>query len=212
MKTKKRMYLIVLCFMMLLIAPSTGTFAASKKSRLYKQDAAAFRKCMKKLIKKGDYYEAMYAIADINGDKRKDVIISNIAQGAGGYDTPRKSQILMKKGKKLISRTVTGNILKAGVNSFQISSSILTYTDAWAEGKGRGSQSTDQLYKVNKAGKVSRSVSKIISNEYEDGPYTTVYKNAAGKKIKAAAYKKILKKAKLKTLHRYSLSNLSPLK
>ena len=198
MKITKKLLMFILTTM---IVTSTVFTINVQAAKLYKKDAAIFRREMKNQLENHYAYDSItkFTLYDLNGDGRKDLIISPCYFPAGSSE-PLCTYIVMKAGKKYVSKKMSGEFVKAGRRSLLLEYSVTTCTKEWVQGKGRGYLDRRTLFKISKRGKIVLKAEYRHEKNYSSAPFTTSYNDGNKNNIGVEKYNKLIKKAKLKKL------------
>lgn len=200
MKKTKKVLLFVVALMIAIPTLFTSNVQAAK---LYKKDAAKFRQVMNQYrkIKKYPYNMGLeeFALYDLNRDGRKDLIVSPCYPSVASSD-PFSTYIVMKVGKKYVSKKLKGDFVKAGSRALLLEYSVKTYgKESIVKGVGHLDRKT--LFKISKKGEffLVAEYRHEIDN-YIDASYITSYNDGKGNNIGAVKYNEFIKKAKLRKL------------
>ncbi len=200
MKTVRKTILFIVAMM---IAIPTAFTANAQATKLYKGDAAKYRQVMNQYKNKSPYSNVeqftKYTLYDLNRDGRKDLIISPWDPPQASSE-PLSTYVVMKVGKKYISRKLPGEFVKAGPRSLLLEYKVTTCTAEWAQGKGRGFLHRITLLEISKTGDFVLKAEYRHERNYSDAPYTTSYNDGNGNNIGATKYNELINNAKLKEL------------
>lgn len=199
MRTTKEIFLFFVALMIVIPMVFTSNVQAAK---LYKKDAAKFRQVMNKYRDKYPYsiYQIeKFTLYDLNRDGRKDLIMSPCDPSAALSSVGFTTYIVMKVGKKYVSKKLQGEFVKAGSRSLLLKYSVKTYGKESAV-KGVGHLDREILFKISKTGDFFLEAEYRHERDNQSAPYTTSFNDGYGNSIGVVKYNKLIKNAKLKKL------------